>query len=201
MRRATVLVVLITVGSALCWWPVIMQPNLDLPFWWLPLTLIALGAGFATILSNGRWVYFMAASFLGTFAGALSGFVIWRPTDRIDASFVQVVTVSAVLASIPMSVVAGITLRRARLSNEKARHAVWFALVCCVAFGPVTTTVTPPLVAQRVVHNDRLAAERMASLSRAAQQTIAETGDPQRICDQSTLERHYSGPPFRERDW
>jgi hypothetical protein len=69
------------------------------------------------------------------------------------------------------------------------------------AFGPITVIVTPPLVAQRVARNDRVAAERMASLNRAGLRIIAELGDPQLICDQSTLESHYFGPPFRERDW
>jgi len=143
----------------------------------------------------------MAASVLGTFAGTLSGFLIWRPADRIDASFVPVVILSAVVASVPVSLVVGLALRSVTVSKEKARRAVWLAFVCCVAFGPVTVLLTPPLVALRVAGNDRLAAERMASLSDAAQQTIAETGDPQRICDQSSLKRHYSGPPFKERDW
>jgi hypothetical protein len=201
VHRAAVLVVLVLLSSALCWWPNIMQPNLDLPYWWSPLTIVALAAGFATILSHGRWIYFTAASVLGTFAGTLSGFLIWPPADRIDASFVPVVIVSAGLASVSVSLVAGLALRGLKLSNDRDRRVVWLALICCVAFGPIIVLLTPPLVAQRVARNDRLAAERMVSLNRAALQTITETGDPQRICDQSTLKSHYSGPPFKERDW
>ena len=37
-------------GSALCRWPVIMQPNLDLPFWALPLAWVALGTVPSTTL-------------------------------------------------------------------------------------------------------------------------------------------------------
>jgi hypothetical protein len=178
-----------------------MQPNLDLPLWWTPLTIVALAAGFATILSHRRWIYFTGASVLGTFAGTLSGFVIWPPVDRIDASFVTVMIISAALISLPVSLVAGLVLRDMTLSNNRDRLSIWFALICCVAFGPITVLVTPPFVAQRVASNDRLAEERMASLNRAALQIIIETGDPQRICDQSTLKSHYSGPPFRDRDW
>jgi hypothetical protein len=36
MRRDTLLVVLIVVGSALWWLPQCMEPSLDL-HWWLPL--------------------------------------------------------------------------------------------------------------------------------------------------------------------
>jgi hypothetical protein len=199
--RTAVLAVLVLLSSAFCWWPIIMRPNLDLPFWWPPLTIIALAAGFATFLSHGGRIYITAAPVLGTFAGAVSGFLIWPPTDRIEGSFVPVVVVSAVLASFPISLVAGLVSRGVKLSNDRDRRAVWVALICCAALGPMTALLTPPLVALRVARNDRLAAERMASLSRAALQTTTETGDPQRICDRSTLKSYYSGPPFRERDW
>lgn len=188
-------------ASALCWWPVIMQPNLDLPFWWIPLMLIASAAGLSAILSDGVWLRFTGASFFGTGVGAFGGFLIWWPIDRIDASFVPLVVISAMLASATVSLVAGLALRRVALSNPKHSRAVWFALMCCVAFGPVTVALTPPLVAGRMARNDRAAKERIVSLSNAALQTVAEIGGPARICDGSALKRHYSGPVFNAKDW
>ena len=199
--RTAVLAVLVLLSSAFCWWPLIMRPNLDIPLWWPPLTIIALAAGFAIILSRGGRIYIAAASVLGTFAGAVSGFLIWPPTDRIEGPFVPVVIISAVFASFLVTLVAVLVSRGLKISNDRDRRDIWIALICCAALGPTTASLTPPLVALRVAHNDRFAAERMASLNRAALQTTTETGDSQRICDQSTLKSHYSGPPFGERDW
>ena len=199
--RGRLLLVLSATGSALCWWPVIMQPNLDLPFWWLPLTLIALGAGLSTVLSERIWLRFVVASSFGTFAGVFGGFLIWWPTDRIDASFVRVVVISAVSASVAVSLVASLALRRVTLSNCKGRRALWIGLVCYVVFGPFVVTLTPPLVALRVARNDRIAERRILSLHDAAVQAMADGADPGRLCDGSVLRRHYSGPAFSEKDW
>jgi hypothetical protein len=201
MDRGRLLVVLTTTGSALCWWPVIMQPNLDFPFWWLPLTLVALVAGLSTVLSDGVWLRFVVAASVGTFVGVFGGFLVWWPTDRIDASFVPVVVISAVLASVAVSLVASLALRRVTLSNHKRRRALWIGLICCVVFGPFVVPLTPPLVALRVASNDRIAERRILCLHDAAVQTMADSADPDRLCDGSVLRRHYSGPAFSEKDW
>ena len=61
--------------------------------------------------------------------------------------------------------------------------------------------MTPLLVAHRVARNDRMAAERFESLKNAVERTLAEAGNPERVCDGQTLRRHYSGPPFSKEDW
>ena len=133
------------------------------------------------------------------FAGLCSGFAIWWPTDRLVP--VPYVVFAATLAVTAVSLVAALAVRKVSLSDEKLRGAVGLVLVCCAAFGPVAVAVTPPLVAYRVARNDRAAAERFASLKNAVERTVAEGGDPGRICEGQALRRHYSGPPFREDDW
>jgi hypothetical protein len=62
--------------SALCWWPVIIQPNLDLPIRKTPLISLALITSLATALSDEGAGWLMSASILGVFAGSavVSGF-------------------------------------------------------------------------------------------------------------------------------
>src|ERR1700722_16725963 len=86
MRRNAFLLVLTVIGSALLWWPVTIEPNLDLPFW-LPLLFIALLTGLAAALSGGRWPLFVVASTVGTFAGVCGGFAIWTSSDPIAGSY------------------------------------------------------------------------------------------------------------------
>jgi hypothetical protein len=198
MNRDTLLVVLTVTGSALCWWPLIMEPNLRFP-WWLPLALIALGTGLSTAVSNGRWLHFVVVSVVGAFAGLCSGFAIWLPTDGLVP--VPYVIIVATLAAMAVSFVAALAVRKVSLSDEKRRRAVGLVLICCVAFGPVALALTPKLVAYRVARNDRVAAERFASLKNAVERTVAEDGNPGRICDGQALRQHYSGPPFSEDDW
>jgi hypothetical protein len=169
-----------------------MQPNLDFPFWWIPLMLVAWAAGLSTILSDGAWPRYIVAAFFGAFIGTLSGFRIWWPTDRISASFVPLIVISAMLASAAVSLVTGLALRRVTLSNHKHRRVLWFALVCCVAFGPVVVALTPPLVAERMARNDQVAKKRIVALNSAAVQTLAEIGASRSICDSAA---------FSERDW
>jgi hypothetical protein len=45
MQKNTLLIVMVAAGSAMCWWPKIIPPNLDLPGWKTPLILIALVTG------------------------------------------------------------------------------------------------------------------------------------------------------------
>ena len=82
MQRNTLLIVMVAAGSAMCWWPKIIPPNLDLPGWKTPLILIALvtGLGYRFV---GRRIGdgFMIASILGGVAGIFCGFRLWWPTD------------------------------------------------------------------------------------------------------------------------
>lgn len=189
-----------TAGSALSWWPLCISPSLDLPFW-LPLVVIAFLTGLSTILSGGRWLRFVIASAVATFAGILSGYMIWPIEDGIAASYTPIVIVVATLAAALVSLLVGLATRWISVSHPGLRLALWIAAGICVAFGPIALALTPPLVAQRVARNDRLAEQRFLSLNRAVQQTVAEPGGQARLCDGHSLKSHYSGPPFSDRDW
>jgi hypothetical protein len=182
------------------WWPVTIEPGLDLPLW-LPLVFIAPLAGLAATLSGGRWLRFVVASSVGTFAGLCTGYAIWPPTDAIAGSYAPFTVVVATLAVGLVSLVTSLVGRKVSVSNEKGRGVVRFALLCCVAVGPATLALTPPLVAHRLARNDRIAARRFGSLKSAVEQTMAEGAGPERICDGQVLKQHYSGPPFSEQDW
>jgi hypothetical protein len=200
MRRNAFLLVLTVIGSALLWWPVTIEPNLDLPFW-LPLLFIALLTGLAAALSGGRWPLFVVASTVGTFAGVCGGFAIWTSSDPIAGSYAPYGVAMATLATVLVSLIAALAGLKVSLSNENRRRAAWLVLLFCAGFGPAALAVTPPLVAYRIARNDRVAAERFESLKNAVERTMAEAGDPERICDGQVVKQHYSGPPFSEKDW
>jgi hypothetical protein len=65
----------------------------------------------------------------------------------------------------------------------------------------VALALTPPLVENRVARNDRAAVMRFEALRSAVEQTVAEAGDSERVCDGKALRRHYFGPSFRDEDW
>jgi hypothetical protein len=201
MPRDTLLVALTVAGSALCWWPVIIQPNLDLPFLWLPLALVAITTGLATALSGKSWLRFVAASIAGTFAGMLAGFLILPLTDGIEAAYSPIAVAVGTAAAVPVSLVGGGAMRNVSLSNERLRRAAWVVFLGCVAFGPVALALTPPVVAYRVARNDRIAAERFEALKDAVAQAMAEAGGRAHTCLGRAFKRQYSGPPFSESDW
>ena len=201
MRKYNLLVVLTAIGSALCWWPVIMEPSIDSIPVWLPLAFIALYASLSTILSGGRWLPAFAVSTIATFAGLCSGYVIWYPSDGIEASYLPLVVVVGTLAAVLVSLASSLAVRRLPVSNVVPRGVAWLALVCCAAIGPVVVALTPPLVARRVAANDRLAMERFNSLKNAVERAVAEAGGPGSICDGRSLAQRYSGPPFSGNDW
>jgi hypothetical protein len=89
MNRHALLVVLTMAGSALCWWPNIIEPSIGLSPW-LPLALVALMTGLSTALSNGTWLGFSIAATVGTFAGLCSGFALFPSTDGIANSYAVV---------------------------------------------------------------------------------------------------------------
>jgi hypothetical protein len=151
MQRKTILILMVATGSALCWWPVAIQPNLGLPFWKTPLILIALITGLATALSDEGWRWLMIASVLGGFAGISCGYRFWWPADSIDASYAPFVKGLGTLASIPVSaiaVVAGMALRDSKIVTRN-RRLIWGAFLVCFAFAPTVVALTPLLIALR----------------------------------------------------
>jgi hypothetical protein len=157
--------------------------------------------GLSATLSNGNWLGFPIAATVGTFAGLCGGVVLFPSSDGIANAYAPMVVVVGTLIVLLASLVASVVATRVPLLNETYRRALWVALVCCVAFGPIALALTPPLVAHRIARNDRLAGERFDSLRNAVEQTVAEAGDTKRSCDGQALRRHYSGPPFSENDW
>jgi hypothetical protein len=200
MRRGQLLVILTAVGSALCWLPNSMEPNLDL-WWWLPLLFVALLAGTSTSLAHWRWLMFLVASVIGTFAGLCCGIAIWPSPDPIAQSYSGLVLLMGTGMCIVVSLIACLVGRRISIKSGKALLATYIVLGCCVAIGPVTMLLTPPLVAQRVARNDQLAAGRFAGLKNALERVQAESGGLDRTCDGQAIKRNYSGPPFTESDW
>jgi hypothetical protein len=204
MPKDRLLIVATLTGTALCWWPVIIQPNLDLPFLWPPLAIVALATALATILSSRNWWRIAATSLGGTFVGLLSGYMFLPLTDSIERAYSPLAVVIGTLWALPVSVCASLVslaLRRVLVSNVKVLRVMWVVFICCLAFGPVTLALTPLFVASRVAYNDRVAAERFVSLKRAVEQTMFEADGPARICNGQALKQHYSGPPFSESDW
>jgi hypothetical protein len=146
MQRNTLLIVMVAAGSALCWWPVIIQPNLDLPVWKTPLILLALITALATALSNEGAGWLMSASILGVFAGICCGFRLW-PSENKDPFIIGLAT----LVSIPVSVIAvatGVALRESKIA-QKNRRLIWCAFLSSFAFAPTVVTLTPLLLARR----------------------------------------------------
>jgi hypothetical protein len=70
-----------------------------------------------------------------------------------------------------------------------------------MAFGPALFALTKPLVKRRVARNESIAAIRFASLKKAVELTMADRGAAGSICDEQSLRKHYSGPPFTQEDW
>ena len=151
MQRNTLLILMVAAGSALCWWPVAIQPNPGLPFWKTPLILIALITGLATALSDEGWRWLMIASVLGGFAGICCGYRFWWPTDSIDASYAPFVIGLGTLALIPVStiaVVAGVALRDSEIATTN-RRLIWGLFLVCFAFAPTLVALTPLLITLR----------------------------------------------------
>jgi hypothetical protein len=110
-------------------------------------------------------------------------------------------SVAATTVAFVVALLAGLVGSNLSASGKTLRRSVWLAFVSCIAFGPIVLALTPPLVRHRVATNDRKAAERFKSLKYAVEETVAEGGDPARICDGQSVKRHYSGPAFSDEDW
>ncbi|HEY0794773.1 MAG TPA: hypothetical protein VGD64_03225 [Acidisarcina sp.] len=205
MTRRWILLVLAFVGSAVCWWPSIIEPSLDFPRWILPV-LVALIVG-ASILLWGRrgWLASVAAAGAGSFAGLLTGVFLWPASDGIARSYALVGVAIATAAAAGSALLGGLAaffvVRRKSISNGTARAALWVVLALCLAFGPTLFALTKPLVQRRVARNESIAAVRFASLKKAVEHTRAGGNAAASICDGQSLQRHYSGPPFTNEDW
>jgi hypothetical protein len=200
MKTNTILLLLVAACSAVSWWPLILEPALDLP-WWVPLTVIALCSGLATILSNGRWLYFLGVSASATFAGLLVGFALWPWEDGIAQSYAGLATLAATLAVALVSLIAGLVGRWLPVASKKHRQALSLVLAACAAFGPAALAVRPSIIAHRVTRNNRLAADRFQSLKTAVERTAMDPVLPAPICDGQSLKHNYSGPPFSAQSW
>jgi hypothetical protein len=205
MTRNRILLLLAFVGSAVSWWPAIIEPSLDFPRWIL-LALVAFISGTSVLLSGGRgWRAFVAATAGGSFAGLLSGFMLWPLSDGIAQSYalfvVLIGTAAAAVAALIGGSAAFLAVGRQSLSSGAAKTALWIVLGLCLAFGPVLFALTKPLVKRRVARNESIAAIRFASLKNALVLSRADSGAANSICDGQTLEKYYSGPPFTKEDW
>ena len=187
-------------GSGLCWWPLSIQPHLDLPLW-VPLASVTLCTGLSTALNRRLWSLFVFTSVIGAFGGLCLSYAIWWPTDPIAGPLVPYSVAAGTIAALLLSLLASLAVRKLSPLTEAYRRAVWGALLVLVAFGPVTLALTPPLVARRIARNDRIAAERFSSLKSAVERTAAEAEGLKRICDGTALQQHYAGPPFSDEDW
>lgn len=200
MRSHIVLILLAFAGAAFCWWPFSIEPRILLPSW-SPLLCVALAAFLSTALCASKWWWFAAASVIGAFAGLSTGCLIWWPSDPIAGPWVPISIAVNTIIAIILAFSSGAAARWVPLSAALPRRAGWFALACCVAFGPVTLGLTRPVVARRVAFNDRAAAERFESLRRAVRLTALDVNGRIRICDGAALKRRYSGPKFSGEDW
>lgn len=197
VRNPRVCILLAFAGSALCSWPLLIEPNVGLP-WWVPLLSIALCDSVAAALCPGGLWQVLAASATGAFLGLSMVSYIWPPGDPIARAWVPVGIAVATIASVVVALVAALAGRRVNLRQSIHRRIAWLLFLGRVAFGPVTLALTPPLVAHRMAVNDRLAAGRFASLKKAVQQTASLHTD---LCDGFTLKRYYTGPQFSLEDW
>jgi hypothetical protein len=197
---------LLFVGSAVCWWPAIIEPSLDFPRWIL-LALVALISGTSILLWGGRgWLTFVAAAAGGSFAGLLSGVILWPWADGIARSYALIVVVIGSAAAAGVALICGLaaflTVRRwPAVSNGTAKGALWVVLGLCLASGPTLFALTKPQVKLRVVRNESIAAIRFASLKKALELTRSDRDVADSICDGQSLQKHYSGPPFTKEDW
>jgi hypothetical protein len=182
-----------------------MEPSLDFPRWIL-LALVALFTGAPILLRGGcGWLAFVAAAASGSFAGLLSGVVLWPSSDGIARSyalfFVAIGTAVAAGIALISGLAAFLAARRWPVSSGAAKGALSVLLGLCLAFGPMLFALTKPLVKRRVVRNEAIAAVRFASLKKALELTRADTGAAVDICDGQSPQKHYSGPPFTKEDW
>ena len=200
VERHRALAFLVAVCAAFCWWPVILEPSLGMPAV-VPLIVIASCVGLASTLAPNHWLLFGIASAAATGLGMMVGYRVWPSEDGIAQSYAGIACLVATLAVAVVSVLAGLAGRAMSRSIGNHRLAATIAFAGCVAFGPAVLAVRPTVIANRVARNDRVAAERFASLKAAVARTSQTPGGSRRICDGQTLKESYSGPPFSEGSW
>jgi len=200
MRKEILLLILTATGSALCWWPVILQPSIDLPFL-VPIAIFASITSLAFALLEKRRARIAVAAIVSSFVGSSLGFMVLPFTDVIGHGFWPFETMAITLAAVVVSTVLIVAMGTVTVSNEAVRCLLWLALVGCIAFGPVALALTPAIVSSRTSRNERLAAERVKALKTAVQQSMAENGNPGSYCNGQVLKHRYSGPSFTESDW
>ena len=200
MGREPLLIALTAFGSALCWWPLILVPNLELPFY-LPLSLCAGTIGLAVALSGKSKVRIAVAGVAGSYAGFLLGIrILPLGSDGIANSYLWLEGLAATLATAVISAVLIAALRKVEMPKS-IRRPSWFAFVACVAFGPVALALTPSLASFRIYENERQAGKRVDALKNAARESMAENADPRTYCAGELLKSHYAGPAFSSDDW
>jgi hypothetical protein len=149
MQGNRLLIIMVAVGSALCWWPQLIHPDLGLPLWKTPLIFLALITALATVLSKEGAGWLMSMSILGVTLGICCGFWLWRPTGD-DVPYILSVGLP-MLVSIPVAVIAigaGVALRESKIA-QKNRPLIWCAFLVSFAFAPVVIAVTPLLIRRR----------------------------------------------------
>jgi hypothetical protein len=191
------LLAIVAAASIVCWWPLLLEPALDIP-WWIPLAAVVLCSGLATVLSGGKWLLFPLIAAAATLVGIAACCRIWPLEDGIAQSYMGIAAVAAAIAVLVASLIPGSMTRKIRVPNEK-RRAVWLALICVAALGPIALAVRPPIVAHRLARNERLASERVSALKDAVDRV--ESDHRSQACDGNALKQHYSGPAFTEKDW
>jgi hypothetical protein len=199
-NRDGYLLLLTLAGSALCWWPAVIEPSIDFPRWSL-LVLIALMTALSVLLSERYWLRFVIAAGVGSFGGMWSGFILFPSSDGIANSYAPIAIGIATVAVGLVSFLAGLVARRISIFRKNNGRLAWLALMCCVASGPLAFALTSPWVAHRVAENDRVAAQRFTSLKAAVERTVPPDGDPADICQGRIVMQRYSGPPFSNEDW
>lgn len=204
MREEWLLTVLTFLASAFWWCPICVEPSLNLPAW-IPVVLVFLWTGFATILSGGRWFRIVLACTLGSIAGMATGFVTFPTSDGIIASYEPFATGVAAVVLLVISLIAALIARQVSVflfvQREGLRRALGVLLCFFFALGPISLALTPPLVNARIKRNDRAAEARFIALKRAVEASAFEARNLDRMCDGSLLKRHYSGPQFSDSDW
>jgi hypothetical protein len=104
MRKEILLLILTATGSALCWWPVILQPSIDLPLL-VPIAIFAAITSLATALLEKRRARIAVAAIVGSFVGSSLGFMVLPFTDEIGHTYWPFATMVITLAAVVVSTV------------------------------------------------------------------------------------------------
>ena len=130
MRKEILLLILTATGSALCWWPVILEPSIDLPLL-VPIAIFAVITSLATVLLEKRRARIAVAAIVGSFVGSSLGFMVLPFTDEIGHTYWPFATMVITLAAVVVSTVLILAMRTVTVANEAVRRLLWLALVGC----------------------------------------------------------------------